>query len=153
MRGRKAPEELSVSHSISCTPLQWTRMRELAERAGMRTSPYIVGRVLKREGFGAGEAGHALVLDGKQQRGMHDAALGAAAALSGLSGDAYAYGYTGLRETVALLFEARLDEMAREGRRGEMEALLASVTGPERAAALVRRAVMRAGGGETAGAG
>ncbi len=151
MRGRKAPEELSVSHSISCTPVQWARMRELAERAGMWTSPYIVGRVLKREGFGAGEAGHALVLDGKQQRGMHDAALGAAAALSGLSGNACAC--TGLRETVALLFEARLDEMAREGRGKEMEALLASVTGPERAADIARRAVMRAGGGETAGAG
>lgn len=151
MRGRKAPEELSVSHSISCTPVQWARMRELAERAGMRTSPYIVGRVLKREGFGAGEAGHALVLDGKQQRGMHDAALGAAAALSGLSCDAYAC--TGLRGAVALLFEARLDEMAREGRGKEMEALLASVTGPERAADIARRAAMRAGGGETAGAG
>ncbi len=149
MRGRKAPEELSVSHSISCTPLQWARMRELAERAGMRTSPYIVGRVLKREGFGAGEAGHALVLNGKQQRGMHDAALGAAAALSGLSGDASA----GLRGTVALLFEALLDEMARGERGKEMEALLATIIGPERAAGLARRAAMRAGGGETAGAG
>ncbi len=149
MRERKAPEELSVSHSISCTPLQWARMRELAERAGMRTSPYIVGRVLKREGFGAGEAGHALVLDGKRQRAMHDAALGAEAALSGLSGDASA----GLRGTVALLFEARLDEMAREGRGKEMEALLATIIGPERAADIARRAAMRAGGGETAGAG
>ena len=149
MRERKAPEELSVSHSISCTPLQWARMRELAERAGMRTSPYIVGRVLKRGGFGAGEAGHALVLDGKRQRDMLDAALGAEAALSGLSGEASA----GLRGTVALLFEARLDDMAREGRGKEMEALLASITGPEHAARIARRAAMRAGGGETAGAG
>ncbi len=149
MRERKAPEELSVSHSISCTPLQWARMRELAERAGMRTSPYIVGRVLKRGGFGAGEAGHALVLDRKQQRATHDAALGAEAALSGLSGEASA----GLRGTVAPLFEARLDEMAREGRGKEMEALLARIIGPERAADIARRAAMRAGGGETAGAG
>jgi len=66
MKPRKAPEERSVSHSISCTPLQWARMRELAEGAGMRTSPWIVGRVLKREGFGA--VGHALELDGAQQR-------------------------------------------------------------------------------------
>ena len=124
-------------------------MRELAERAGMRTSPWIVGRVLKRGGFDAGEAGHALVLDGKRQRAMYDAVLGAAAALSGLSGKASA----GLRGTVGLLFEARLDEMAREGRGEEMEALLARVIGPERAAGIVRRAAMRAGGGETAGAG
>ena len=129
--------------------LQWARMRELAERAGMRTSPWIVGRVLKRGGFGAGEAGHALVLEGKQQRDMHDAALGAEAALSGLSGEASA----GLRGTVTLLFEARLDEMAREGRGEEMEALLARVIGPERAAGIVRQAAMRVGGGETGGAG
>ncbi len=74
---------------------------------------------------------------------------GAAAVLSGLSGDAPA----GLRETVALLFEARLDEMAREGRRDGMEALLAPVTGPERAADIARRAAMRAGGGKAGGAG
>ena len=59
----------------------------------------------------------------------------------------------GLRGTVALLFEARLDEMAREGRGEEMEALLARVIGPERAAGIVRQAAMRAGGGETGGAG
>lgn len=57
-------------------------------------------------------------------------------ALSGLSGEASA----GLRGTVVLLFEARLDEMVREGRGKEMEALLASITGPERAAGIARRA-------------
>jgi len=40
---------------------------------------------------------------------------------------------------VALLFEARLAEMAREGRREEMETLLAAITGPERAAAIAGR--------------
>ncbi len=140
---------MARQYCITCPRSDWRAIRALAERAGMRTSSYIVGRVLKREGFGAGEAGHALVLDGKRQRGMHDAALSAAAALSGLSGEASA----GLRETVALLFEAHLDEMVREGRGKEMEALLAKITGPERAAGIARRAAMRAGGGETAGAG
>ena len=69
--------------------------------------------------------------------------------MSGLSGEASA----GLRGTVALLFEARLDDMAREGRGKEMEALLARIIGPERAAGIARRAAMRAGGGETGGAG
>ncbi len=123
MKPRKAPEERSVSHSISCTPLQWARMRELAEGAGMRTSPWIVGRVLKREGFGA--AGHALELDGGQQRAMRNAAADAEAALSLLSANSDEAS-AGLRETVALLFEARLAEMAREGRREEMETLLAT---------------------------
>ena len=150
MRPRKAPEERSVSHSISCTPLQWARMRELAERAGMPTSPYIVGRVLKREGFGAGDAGHALVLDAAQQRALSNAAAGAEAALSqlcSLSGDTSA----GLGETIALLFEARLDAMAQEGHGEEMEALLASVVGPVRAAAIAERVVTRSARGGPSG--
>ena len=136
MKPRKAPEERSVSHSISCTPQQWARMRELAEEAGMRTSPWIVGRVLKREGFGG--TGHALELDGGQQRAMRDAAADAEAALSQLSANSDEAS-AGLRETVALLFEARLAEMAREGRREAMETLLAAVVGPERAAAIADR--------------
>ena len=133
MRPRKAAEERSVSHSISCTPLQWARMRELAGRAGMPTSPWLVGRVLGREGFGAEDGGHVLVLDGDRQRQVRDAAREAERALlqlCGLSGGKCG----GLRETVALLFEARLDEMARTGRGEEMEALLAPIAGPERAA-------------------
>ena len=43
--------------------------------------------------------------------------------------------------------------MAREGRGKEMEALLAATVSPERAAGIARRAAMRTGGGETAGAG
>lgn len=140
MRARKAAGERSVSHSVSCTPLQWARMRELAGEAGMRTSPWIVGRVLKRAGVDAG--GHAPALDDGQQRALRDAAAGAEAALSGLSGEAPC----DLRETVALLFEARLDAMAREGRGQEMEALLAAVAGPERAAAIARRVRARQGG-------
>lgn len=148
MRPRKAAEELSVSHSISCTPLQWARMKELAERAGMRTSPWVVGRVLKREGFG--DAGHALVLDGAQQRALSDVAASAETALSqlcGLSGDASAR----LGETIALLFEARLDDMAQEGRGEEMEALLASVVGPARAAAIAERVRLRSAGSGSSG--
>lgn len=133
MRPRKPAAERSVSHSISCTPLQWARMKELAERAGMPASPWIVGRVLGREGFGAGDSDHALVLDGEAQREVRDTAPEAERALLQLSGLSGA-GCGGLRETVALLFEARLDEMARTGRGEEMEALLASITGPARAA-------------------
>ena len=150
MRPRKALEERSVSHSISCTPLQWARMRELADRAGKRTSPYIVGRVLKREGFDAGETGHALVLDSAQQRTLCEAVASAEAALSqlcSLSGDAPA----GLGETIALLFETHLDEMAQEGRGEEMEALLASVVGPARSAAIAERAIARSARGGAPG--
>ncbi len=120
MKPRKAPEERSVSHSISCTPLQWARMRELAE------------------GGGWGAAGQGWERDGPQQRALSDAAAGAEAALSLLSANSDEAS-AGLRETAALLFEARLAEMAREGRREEMETLLAAVVGPERAAAIAGR--------------
>ena len=144
----KPPEERSVSHSMSCTPVQWERMRDLAQEAGKQTSPYIVGRVLKRDGLGDEETGrgHALVLAEGWQREMHDAAIRAEAAISellGLSGGSS----PGLAATVAMLFEARLDEMARTGRRDEMESLLTSIVGPERAADIVRRVLEQPGQG------
>lgn len=138
----KAPEDRSVSHSISCKPLQWMRMQELAERAGRPTSRFIVDRVLKRDGQGGEEAGHALVLDDGQQREMREAAVRAEAALSELLGPV-GDSAPGLAAMVALLFEARLDELARAGRLDELQSLLAPVTGPDRAAAIVRRAAER----------
>ena len=140
----KAPEDRSVSHSISCKPPQWLRMQELAERAGRPTSRFIVDRVLKRDGSGDEKAGHALVLDEGRQREMHEAAVRAEAALSELLGSAGGSA-PGLATVVALLFEARLDELARAGRLDELQSLLASVTGPGRAAAIVRRAAVRVG--------
>ena len=143
----KAPEDRSVPHSISCKPAQWMQMQELAERAGKPTSRFIVGRVLKRDGFSGGEHGHALALDKKQQREMQEAAVQAEAALSELLGSA---GGTmpGLAAMAAMLFEARLDEMARTGRLDELQSLLAPVTGPDRAAAIVQRAAERVRRGE-----
>ena len=138
----KAPEDRSVSHSISCKPVQWMRMQELAERAGKPASRFIVDRVLKRDGFADGEHGHTLALDKKQQQEMQGAAARAEAALSELLG--FAGGSTpGLAAMVAMLFEARLDEMARAARLDEMQSLLAPVTGPDRAAAIVQRAAAR----------
>ena len=84
----KAPEDRSVPHSISCKPVQWMRMQELADRAGKPVSRFIVGRVLKRDGFSDGKHGHALALDEAQQREMQGAAVGAEAALSELLGSA-----------------------------------------------------------------
>ncbi len=138
----KAPEDRSVSHSISCKPLQWMRMQELAERAGRPTSRFIVDRVLKRDGSSNEKAGHALVLDEGQQREMREAAVRAEAALTELLGSAGGSA-PGLAATVALLFEARLDELAQAGRLDELRSLLAPIIGPDRAAAIVRRAVVR----------
>ena len=139
----KAPEDRSVPHSISCKPLQWLRMHELAEQAGKPVSRFVVDRVLKRDGFADGKQGHALALDEAQQREMQGAAVRAEAALSELLGPAG--GSTpGFAAMVAMLFEARLDEMARAGRLDVMQSLLAPVIGPDRAAAIVQRAAERA---------
>lgn len=138
----KAPEDRSVPHSISCKPVQWLQMQELADRAGKPVSRFIVDRVLKRDGFTNGEHSHALALDEAQQREMQEAAVRAEAALLELLGPAG--GSTpGLAAMVAALFETRLDELARAGRLDELQSLLASVTGPERAAAIVQRAAER----------
>ena len=138
----KAPEDRSVPHSISCKPLQWLRMHELAEQAGKPVSRFVVDRVLKRDGFADGKRGHGLALDEAQQREMQGAAGRAEAALLELLGPAG--GSTpGLAAMVAMLFEARLDEMAREGRLDELRSLLAPVTGSDRAAAIVQRAAER----------
>ena len=138
----KAPEDRSVPHSISCTPLQWMRMQDLAKRAGRPTSPYVVDRVLKRDELGGGEGGHALVLDEEEQREMHDAAVRADAALSQLSGLSDEAS-PGLAALVGMLFEARHDGLARAGRGDELQSLLASIAGPERAATIVGRVVER----------
>lgn len=142
----KAPEDRSVPHSISCKPVQWLQMHELAEQAGKPVSRFIVDRVLKRDGFADGKQGHALALDEAQQREMQGAVVRTEAALSELLGPAG--GSTpGLVAMVAMLFEARLDEMARAGRLDQMQSLLASVTGADRAATIVQRAAERIRGG------
>ena len=70
--------ERAVSHSLSCTALEWERIRDLADDAGTSMSRFIVDRVLGRDGSGGDgrpDGGHALVLDAGRQRAMHDAAL------------------------------------------------------------------------------
>ena len=55
-------------HSISCTDLEWERIRERAERAGLRISPYIVKRGLA----GKTDRPPSLVLGEAEQRALHD---------------------------------------------------------------------------------
>ena len=111
--------ERAVSHSLSCTALEWECIRDLAAHADASMSRYIVDRVLGRDAS-CGDAqpdggGDALVLDAGQQRAMHDAALRAESLIvrlvepsDGTSPD--------MREAVRALFEARLEDMVRAGR-------------------------------------
>ena len=133
----RAPRERSVSHSLSCTALEWERIRELAELAGKPMSRFVVDRVLGRDGAGDTEAGDALVLDEDRQWAMHDAMLRAEALIDRLVAPQSDDGSPDLAGSVRILFEARVAEMVRTGRHEAMEALLAPVVGPERAARIV----------------
>ncbi len=137
----RAPRERSVSHSLSCTALEWERIRELAELAGKPMSRFVVDRVLGRDGAGDIEAGDALVLDDRQQRAMHDAMLRAEASIDRLVAPQSGDGSPDLAGSVRILFEARVAEMVSTGRHEAMEALLAPVVGPERAARIVASAI------------
>ena len=138
------PRERSVSHSISCTTLEWERLRELAEREGKTISRFIRDWMKERRGSRNREAsgGDAQVLAPDEVRAMYDAAVRAEALVSRLveRPDAAA---PDLSEAVRFLFEARLDEMARTGRHDAMKELLTSIIGPERAARIVRRVLGR----------
>ena len=138
--------ERAVSHSLSCTALEWERIRDLADDAGTSMSRFIVDRVLGRDGSdGDGSDGDALVLDPGQQRAMHDAALRAEALMVRLVGrpDPASPDVPDVPDAVRALFEARLEDMVRTGRLEAAKVLLASIVGPERAARILGPIVER----------
>ena len=137
--------ERAVSHSLSCTALEWERIRDLADDADTSMSRFIVDRVLGRDGSGGDarpDGGHALVLDAGQQRAMHDAALRAESLMVRLVGHSDPASLD-MPDAVRALFEARLEDMVRTGHLEAARALLASVVGPERAARILGPVVER----------
>ena len=139
-----APRERSVSHSLSCTALEWEQLRDLALREGKPISRFIRDWFKQRDSSREGEApgGGAPVPSPGERRAMHDAVLRAEALISRLvipTDDAS----PDVGEAVRTLFEARLDEMARTGRHDDMRELLASIVGPERAERIVRKVLER----------
>ena len=129
----KAPRARRKSHSISCSRLDWERMRERALEAGKPMSRYIVERALSgTPGPEPGASGR-LVLDAGEQRRLLDTVLGMAELLSGAMAPE-GEDRPGLPGAVRALFEAKMDEMARTGRYREMRALLDAVLRDERAA-------------------
>ena len=49
---------------VTCSPSDWRAIQELARTAGMKTSPYILARVLGGE--------HPMALSGEHQRNLHE---------------------------------------------------------------------------------
>ncbi len=99
----------------------------------MTISRYLVERALTGTPHPEPEASQNLVLTAEEQRRLLDTVLRTAALLSGAMA-AEGQDSPGLQDAVRALFEAKMDEMARTGRYGEMRALLDTVLGAERAA-------------------
>ena len=137
--------ERAVSHSLSCTAIEWEWIRDLADDAGKSMSRFIVDRVLGRDGSGGDgqpDGGHALVLDAGQQRAMHDAALRAESLMVRLVGHSDPASLD-VPDAVRALFEARLEDMVRTDRLETAKVLLTSVVGRERAASILGPIVER----------
>ena len=130
----KPPRERVRNRSISCSRLDWLRIGERAQEAGQPISRYVVARALSGTAAPRPEPGTAqpLVLDAEEQRRLLDGVLRMADLLSGAMVPA-GTDRPGLPGAVGALFEAKLDEMMRTGRYGEMRALLDRVLGKERA--------------------
>ena len=128
----KPPREKVRNRSISCSRLDWLRIAERAQEAGQPISRYVVARALSGTPAPKPSAAQPLVLDAEEQRRLLDGVLRMADLLSGAMAPA-GTDRPGLPGAVGALFEAKLDEMARTGRYGEMRALLDRVLGEERA--------------------
>ena len=129
---RKPKEMRSTTHSVSCTPLEWERIRERALEEGKPVSRYLVERALTVEPGSRGEVVDApseLVLGASEQSELHDNLAAFAALMSEqmFQDDPL---HPNLPAMIRALFETRLDEMTRTGRYGEMKALLDEVIGP-----------------------
>ena len=147
----KAPRARRKSHSISCSRLDWERIRERALEAGKPMSRYIVERALTVTPGQEPGASQQLVLGAQEQRRLLDVVLGMAELLSGAMAPE-GEDRPGLPGAVRALFEAKMDEMARTGRYREMKALLDTVIRDERAATVADEVYERSlGTGRPAG--
>ena len=128
----RPPRERVRNRSISCSRLDWLRIGERAGEAGQPISRYVVARALSGTLAPKPSAAQPLVLDAEEQRRLLDGVLRMADLLSGAMAPE-GTDRPGLPGAVGVLFEAKLDQMMRTGRYGEMRALLDRVLGEERA--------------------
>lgn len=142
---RKPKEMRSTTHSVSCTALEWERMRERAREAGKPISRFLVERALTVDPGSRGTAADApqeLVLGAGEQGELHDNLAAFAALMSEqmFQDDPLR---PNLPAMIRALFETRLDEMTRTGRYGEMKALLDEVIGPAESGRIANAAYER----------
>ena len=147
-RKRTGPKRrISGVHlSISCTDAEWVRIRRLADAAGKTISRYLIDcameavalmeRGVDMDALPAGAEG--LVLDAAQQQALLDGVRDLAGRLPGGRQIAEQ------AAMAAFVFDAVLLDMAKQGLRGERDALLAVHFGSERSAEIAAGADRRA---------
>ncbi len=144
---RSGPKDriAGVYLSISCTDVEWERIRRLAGGSGQTISRYLVdgameGAALMARGIveDAPQGGEGLILDAVQQQALLEGVRDLAGRLPGEGQIAEQ------AAMAAFLFDAVLLDMARRGRREERDALLAAHFGGERAAEIAAGADRRA---------
>ena len=128
----KEERETVKTHSVSCTRLDWERLRECARREGMSISRFVVDRALHRDPGGSDGQPQDLALTGDGQRTLHVRVTALADLLLPLLEQVDAQ-QPNLPNAVRVLFDMKLDEMTRTRRHREMTRLLATVFGDDRA--------------------
>ena len=140
MRRPRAPA--TMVHSLSCTDLDWERVRERADAAGLSLSRYLVGRALTvelpRDGDGKVRPPPRLVLEESEQRAMHDRIARIAERMSTGSDEEDRLQLKRMNQSVFYLQTMAMAEMVRDGRTRQMTALLAEAFGEKDTANLVQ---------------
>ena len=132
MTGRRVEERVAM-HSVSCSRLEWERIRACAEREGVSMSRFLVERALNRNPSARVKNPPRLVLDEEEQRTLRDTVKAMTETVRALEGTDETPGFA---ETLRVLFEIRLDAMTRTGRHRTMVRLLEQVLQDSRAARL-----------------
>ena len=132
----KEEREAVRTQSVSCTRLEWERLRECARRERMSISRFVVERALHGDPRGSAGQSQDLALTGNGQRTLHDRVTAVVGLLLPLLTQADAQ-QPNLPNAMRVLFDMKLDEMTRTRRHREMTRLLATVFGDDRASRIV----------------
>ena len=141
MRRPRAPA--TMVHSLSCTDLDWERVRERADAAGLSISRYLVQRALTvelpRDGDGKVRPPPRLVLEESEQRAMHDRIARIAERMSTGSDEEDRSELYHTTRAVSFLHTMAMLEMVRDGRTRQMTALMAKPYGEKYAAGITEK--------------
>jgi len=124
--------------SLSCTDVEWERVREKADAEGQSMSRYLVERALTvelpRDAEGRVGPPPRLVLSECEQQQMHERIERIHATMSTGSSEEDPSILARLRDSVWLVTTAAKFDLVREGRTRQLIALLAEILGEEKAA-------------------